>query len=61
MEEVLKFVKEHQMLSGSIGIILVAIIGIFIKNKNNGASQKQKLGNNSKGYQAGRDIKINSK
>lgn len=59
MEEVLKFVKEHQMLSGSIGIILVAIIGIFVKNK--GASQKQKLGNNSKGYQAGRDIKISSK
>jgi len=61
MEEVIKFVKEHQMLSGSIGIILVALIGVFVKNKNDGKWQKQKMGNNSKGYQAGRDINIDSK
>ncbi|MEJ5144843.1 hypothetical protein [Sphingobacterium sp. MYb388] len=62
MEEIINFIKDHQMLSGSIGVIVVAIISFFISSKSKGSvMQKQKNANNSKGYQAGGDININEK
>mgnify|MGYP000862965505 CR=1 FL=1 len=40
--------------------IAIFIVGLIWNNKNK-ANQKQRIGNNSKGYQAGGDIKINEK
>jgi len=60
LDQILQFLKEHQMLSGSIGVILVAIIGLFAKNNLKSTKQTQKIGNNSTGYQAGGSININN-
>lgn len=48
-----------EILISSLSGLGVFIIGFFIKRKYD-QSQKQKVSKNSKGYQAGRDININT-
>ena len=62
MEEVIRLVKDHQLLSGGLTALLVGVIGIFANRKlQPKITQRQKVGKNSRGNQAGGDIKINSR
>ena len=50
-------VKNKEWFFSGAGIFIITILAGFFLKKNT-ASQSQKMGNNSKSYMAGRDMKI---
>jgi len=65
MESIRAFIYEYKewIWYGLIPLIAIVISIIGLRKKNNSIirNQKQKIGDNSNGYQAGGDIKINEK
>lgn len=65
MESIKALIYEYKewIWYGLIPLIAIIISIIGLRKKDNAIlrSQKQKMGNNSTGYQAGGDIKINDK
>lgn len=60
MDTIWNFIKDNQIFSGLLAG-LVGLFGVWYSVKKSPGNQKLKVGNNSKGYQAGGDIKINEK